>query len=190
MGHNWKAIVESLFPGRTALQARNQYNLICRRTGINTQLSTPSSMQGLATPLPTEGPLPHLKPSDTEFARPYSQRLPKDTDFEYEESNSCSDEDDDDNDNTGWPQDKEWSQWDPASALGHMQEYQSPSYYNTVTSHDMETLAGPLPDDGMGFLTSFDLNSPGQLGFGPRDLENLQQASNQSFIGDQVCQAL
>ena len=189
MGHNWKAIVDGFFPGRTALQARNQYNLICRRTGFDTQLSTPGSMQGLATPLPMEIPLPHIKPPHTEFERPLLQRLPTDTDFEYEESNDRSGEDDDDNGNTGWPQSEEWSQWDPASEFNRMQAGQSPSHYNAVSSHDLEFLTGPLPNDGMRLLSSFDLICPNQFGFEMGDPQTVQQASNQSFTGDQVWKA-
>ena len=189
MGHNWKAIVDSFFPGRTALQARNQYNLICRRTGSDTQLSTPGSMQGLATLLPMERPLPHIKPSHTENVRPRLQRLPTDTDFEYEESNNRSGEDDDDNDTTGWPQSEEWSQWNPASEFSHMQAGQSPSHYNAMSSHDLETLTSPLPNDGMRFLSSFDLIYPDQFGFELGNPQTLQQASNQSFNGDQVWKA-
>ena len=191
MGHNWKAIVESLFPGRTALQARNQYNLICRRTGFTTQLSTPSPMQGLATPLPMEKPLSQFKPLHTESVRPCLQRLPTDTAFDYGESNNCSGEDDDDdeNDNTVWPQDEDWSQWDPASGFGHAQERQSPSYDTTVTSHDLESMTGPWPQHGMRLLSSFDLICPGQFGFGLGNLQTLQQGSNQSFIGDEVWKA-
>ena len=189
MGHNWKAIVDSFFPGRTALQARNQYNLICRRTGFDKPLLTPGSMQGLATPLPMESPLPHTKPSHTEFVRPRLQRLPTETDFEDEESNDRSGEDDDDYHNTGWPQSDEWSQWDPAIESSHIQARQSPSSYNAVSSHNLETLTSPLPDDGMRLLSSFDLVCPGQFGFELGDPQTLQQASNQSFTGHQVWKA-
>ena len=189
MGHNWKAIVDSFFPGRTALQARNQYNLICRRTGFDTQLLTPGSMQGLATPLPMESPLPYTKPSHTESVRPRLQRLPTETDFEDEESNDRSGEDEDDNHNTGWPQSDEWSQWDPASEFSHIQALQSPSSYNAVSSHALETMTSPLPDDGMRLLSSFDLVCPGQFGFELGDPQTLQQASNQSFTGHQVWKA-
>ena len=191
MGHNWKAIADSFFPGRTALQARNQYNLICRRTGFDTQLSPPGSMQGLATPLPMESHFPHIKPSHTESVRPPLQRLPTDTDFEYEESNDrCGEEeDDDDSDNTGWPQSEEWSQWDPASEFSPMQASQSLTHSDPVSSHGLETLTGPLLDDGMRLSSSFDLTWPDQFGFELGDPLTLQQASNQPFIGDQVWKA-
>ena len=189
MGHNWKAIVDSYFPGRTALQARNQYNLICRRTGFDTQLSTPSSMQDLATPLPTERPLPHIKPSYTESVRPCLETLPTDNDFEYEESNNCCDEDDDDDDNTGWPPSQEWPQWDPASEFSHIQAGQSPSFYNAVSSYDSETLTGPLSNNGMGLLSSFGFICPSQSGFELGGLQTLQQASNQSFTNNEVWRA-
>ena len=200
MGHNWKAIVDSYFPGRTALQARNQYNLICRRAACDTQLSTPSSMQHLATPLPMEGVPSHSKPSNTEFVGPCVQRLPTDTDFEYEESNNCSGEDDDDNDTTSWLQSEELSQWDPASEFNHIQACQSPSLYNAVPSNDLEALTGnlpnaesligPLPNDGMRLLSSSDLICPGQFGPELGDPRTLMQASYPSFTGDQVCKAL
>ena len=189
MGHNWKAIVDSYFPGRTALQARNQYNLICRRTGFDTQLSTPSSMQDLATPLPMERPLPHIKQSYTEVVRPCLQRLPTDTDFEYEESNNRSGEDDDDNDNTGWPPSEEWQQWDPAIDFSHIQASQRPSHYNAVSSYGSETLTGPLPSDGMGLLSSFGFLCPSQSGFELGDPKTLQQATIQSFTSNQVRKA-
>lgn len=199
MGHNWKAIADSYFPGRTALQARNQYNLICRRAGLDTQLSTPRSMHDPATPLPMERALPHIKPSHTEFVRPCVQRLPTDTDFDYKKSNNRSGEDDDDDDTTGWPQSEELSQWDLASELSHIQACQSPSLYNAVSSYDLEaltgslpnagSLTGPLPNEGMGLFPSFDLTCPGQFEPELGDPQTLLQASYQSFTGDQVWKA-
>ena len=189
MGHNWKAIVNSLFPGRTALQARNQYNLICRRTGIDTQQSTPGSTQGLATPLPMERSLLHIQPSNTEPTRPLLRRLPTDADFECEESNTRSGEDDNNNENTDPPQSEEWSRWDPASEFCHIQAHQSPSKYNAMSPHDLETLTGPSPDDGMRLLSSFDLMCPIHFGLELGDPQAFQQASNQSFTGHQVWKA-
>ena len=188
MGNNWKAIVDTNFPGRTALQARNQYNLICRRTAFDTRPSTPGSMQDLALPLPMERPLPHFKPSHDESVKHSLQGLPTDTDFDYEESNNRSSEDDDedDNDNMGWPQSEGLSHWDPASEFSHMQACQNPLHCNAVSSYDLGNLTSPLPNDGMGLLSSFDLISPGQPGFELGDPQTLQQASNPSFIADQV----
>ncbi|KAL8766519.1 MAG: hypothetical protein Q9209_006735 [Squamulea sp. 1 TL-2023] len=51
-GHNWKSIVATHFPTRTALSARNQYNYMCRRSGVNNQPSTPSSNQSNASSRP------------------------------------------------------------------------------------------------------------------------------------------
>ncbi|KAL8881351.1 MAG: hypothetical protein Q9198_001434 [Flavoplaca austrocitrina] len=51
-GHNWKTIVAGHFPNRTALSARNQYNYICRRSGANSQSSTPSSNQSHSSSQP------------------------------------------------------------------------------------------------------------------------------------------
>ena len=190
MGHNWKAIVDSNFPGRTALQARNQYNLICRRTAFDTRPSTPGSMQDLALPLPLERPLPHLKSSHDETVKPNLQGFPTDTDLEYEEWNNRSsedeDEDDNDNDNTGWPKSEGLSHWDPASEYSHMQACQNSLHYNAVSSYDLGNLTSPLPNDGMGPLSSFDLINLGQPGFELGGLQTLQQASNPSLIADQV----
>ena len=194
MGHNWKAIVDSYFPGRTALQARNQYNLICRRAAFDTQMSTSGSLQDLAIPSPMERVFPDTKASHTKFVRPCVQTLPTDTDFEYEESNNRSGEDD--NDTTSWQQSEQMSQWDPASELSHIQACQSPSLYNAASSHDLEaltgnlpnvgSLTGPLPNDGMRLLSSFDPICPGQFGLQLEDPQTLLQASYQSFTGDEV----
>ena len=184
MGHNWKVIVDNYFPGRTALQARNQYNQVCRRTGFDTQPSTPGSMQGPISPLPMKRSLSHISPAPNKSIRPPLQRFPTDTDLEYEESDDNPSSEDSHDDDANWPESEKCSQWDPASVC--MQASQSPSHRYALSPHDFESLTSPLPNDGMRPLSSFDQIYSDQYGF---ELENalaLQQATNEIVAGGQV----
>ena len=192
MGHNWKAIVTDHFPGRTALQARNQYNQFCRRTGHDTQPSTPDSIQNSATPLPTDKPLYHISPAPTKPRRPRLLKLPTDDSFEAEEwDDDLSSEDGNDNDDedVDWLQSENCSQWNPASEASRMQAHQSHSHQFGPSPPDFESSTSSLPGNEMLPLSSFDHLFPDRAGFALGDTQAHEQASNQLFTGGQVWSA-
>lgn len=191
MGHNWKAIVNNHFPGRTALQARNQYNQFCRRTGLDTQPSTPGSTESPATFLPMSRALSHASPARTKSRRADLQNMPTDTDLRYEGSDdnpsSENDKDDDDEDDEDWPQSEDCSQWKPPNEASLMQARQSPFHQYAISPHEIESLRSPLPSDGVVPVSYFDPLFPDQSqdalgGGGPA----FEQASDQPYIDSQV----
>ncbi|KAL8827909.1 MAG: hypothetical protein Q9191_002898 [Dirinaria sp. TL-2023a] len=103
-GHNWSSIVADHFPGRTALSARNQYNYMCRRPGVNRQSSTPSSLHSsnssqarTRSSTSTQSGRPSLSSS----AQTSSETVPQSEGNESDYLNdSLSDDDDGDED---WP---------------------------------------------------------------------------------------
>ena len=168
MGHNWKAIVSNYFPGRTALQARNQYNHFCRRTGYDTQPPTPCSMQSRATPVPTN----------------------TDTDLEHEESdyNLSSGEENHGNDDydADWPKSENCSQWDLANETNRVQSRHSASHQYAMFPQEFESLKGPLPSDEMMPSSSFNYLSPDQPTCAVENDQALGQPSSQPYASDQV----
>lgn len=168
MGHNWKAIVSNHFPGRTALQARNQYNQFCRRTGFDTQPPTPCSMQSRATPVPTN----------------------TDTDLEHEESdyNLSSGEENHGNDDhdADWPKSENCSQWDLANETNRVQSRHSASHQYAMFPQELESLKGPLPSDEIMPLSSFNYLSPDQPTCAVENDQVLGQPSSQPYASDQV----
>ena len=190
MGHNWKAIVSNHFPGRTALQARNQYNQFCRRTGFDTQPPTPCSMQSRATPVPTDRSLSHVSPIRTKSRSSQLRKTPTDTDLEHEESdyNFSSGEEihGDNDDDADWPQSENCSQWDLANETNRVQSRHSASHQYSMFPLELESLKCPLPNDGMMPSSSFNYLSSDQPTRAVEDDPALGQPSSQTYTSDQV----
>lgn len=190
MGHNWKAIVTNHFPGRTALQARNQYNQFCRRTGLDTQPSTPGSTESPATFLPMSRSLSHASPARTKSRRVDLRNMPRDTDARYQGSDddnpSSENDKEDDDDDEDWPQSEECSQWKPPDEASFMQARQSPFPQYAMSPHELESLRSSLPNDGVVPVSYFDPlfsdQSRDALGGG----STFEQASDQPYISGQV----
>ena len=187
MGHNWKAIVSKCFPGRTALQARNQYNQFCRRTGIDTQPSTPGSMQSPATPLVTNRSLSCVSPTHINCRRQQLQEPPTDSRLEDESNDNLSSEDGNEDDyyDPNWSQSDKWPQWDPASELNSMQARQSPPHQFDNASVEVEPLSSPLTTNGMLALSTFEQSIPEQSVF-QRGGDQALESSDISYNGVQV----
>lgn len=197
MGHIWKTIVNNHFPGRTALQARNQYNQFCRRTGIETQASTPGSKQSLATPMSPDIFLSRSSPARAKSKRPLAQSSPTDTDLEDEKLDDDlsreaenDDDDDDDDDDTDWSLSGKFSQSNPANEASAMQARQNSSFQYDMSPVEFETLTGPLPSDEMQPFPSFDNLFSDQSGFELGDGRVLEQTSSQPYAGSQVRRVL
>ena len=188
MGHNWKAIVSQCFPGRTALQARNQYNQFCRRTGVDTQPSTPGSMQSTTTPLVTNRSFSCISPTQMKSRRQQQQQEPlTDTHLEDESNDNLSSEDGDEDDHydPNWSQSDKWPQWDPAREINSMQARQSPLPQFDMPSVEIEPLSSPLTTDGMLPLSSLEHSVPEQALFQRRGVQALE-ASDILYKGAQV----
>ena len=197
MGHIWKTIVNNHFPGRTALQARNQYNQFCRRTGLETQASTPGSMQSLATSIApdihhshsctprvkSKRPLAHGSPTATELE---DEELDDDVSREDENDDDNNEDDDDDDDDTDWSLSGKMSPWDPAIEASAMQARQNSSFRYDTSPVKFESSTGALPSDGMQPFPSFDNLFLDQSGFALGDGQALEQTSSQSYTGSQV----
>ena len=191
MGHNWKAIVSNHFPGRTALQARNQYNKFCRRTGFDAQPPTPCSMQCPATPVPTDRALSHISPTRTKSRSSQLRKTPTDTDLEHEESDyNLSGEEEihvDDDDDADWPQSENCSQWDLAKETDRVQSRHSASHQYAMSPQELEYLKCSLPSGRMMPSSSFNYLSSDQPTFAVEDDQALGQPSSQPYTSGQVC---
>ena len=190
MGHNWKAIVSNHFPGRTALQARNQYNQFSRRTGFDTQPPTPCSMQSRATPVPTNRFLSHVSPTRTKSRSSQLRKTPTDTDLEHQEPdyNLSSGEENHGNDDhdADWSKGEDCSQWDLANETNRVQSRHSASHQYAMFPQELESLKGPLPSDGMMPSSSFNYLSPDQATCAVENDQALGQPSSQPYASDQV----
>ena len=183
MGHNWKAIVNKYFPGRTALQARNQYNQFCRRAAFDTQPSTPGSLESPAILLPMDRCLSHVSLARTKSKRASLRDVSTDTDLKYDESDdNFSSEDDDDNDGYDGP----WPHWDPPNEVSRMQAQQNPSHQYAISPHELESLASPLPSDGMVPMSCYGPLFSDRSPFAVGDSGTFEPASDHSYIGGQV----
>ena len=101
-GHNWQSIVNSHFPGRTALSARNQYTYACRRSSTLSQPSTPSSNISSRSPRPRNH---HSSNGSGRTASSIRSRPLKETDMESEMDESDFDnyELSEEEDGDDWP---------------------------------------------------------------------------------------
>ena len=167
MGHDWKAIVSNCFPGRTALQARNQYNQVCRRTGCEKQPSTPGSVHSATIPLATNRSFSSVSHSSTNSKRQQSQEPRTYTHLESGSNDDLSSEEgnEDDDDDPEWSQSDKWSQWDLRNETNCVRSQHSPPYHLNMPSVDIEHMGSPLPTNGTLPFSSFDQFFPEQSVF-------------------------
>ncbi|KAL8786791.1 MAG: hypothetical protein Q9195_008049 [Heterodermia aff. obscurata] len=158
-GHNWKSIVADYFPGRTALSARNQYNYMCRRSGVNSQPSTPGS-------LPSTNSSLHKKRSSEQSGRPslsHSTQNSSETILESEEDQSdfMDDSSSDDDDEEDWQPNHLPSQSEPAKAT----DSAGPVGLGPESPPEMESLWPVAVSSGIPQYPSLDQMFPNQAAF-------------------------
>ena len=183
IGHNWKAIVNDHFPGRTALQARNQYNQFRRRTGYGSQASTPCSIQSPSQSSTKNRSLSNVAPALHRSRRQQERSLSVDTDLEYEISDdglSSEDEIDDDDDDRDWSQSQRRMQWDAANDASQMQAIQSLSKDFKTPAMELDPTVESLPYSSMKYPVP---DHPGSI---LEDGQAFEQISDQLLTRSQV----
>ncbi len=189
MGHNWKTIVKNHFPGRTALQARNQYHQIGRRTGFDRQPSTPGSIQSPATSSTMDRSFSRDTPARTRSKSLQLRELPTETDLKVEELDENFfgvDENDDDDDDASWSQSENCSQWNPANEASHIRAQQSLSHQHDLSPTGLDPLPNPLASDGTLPFPPVDYHFLDQFGYPLGGALASEEAFNQSCMAGQV----